>query len=639
MENKLRKLGLGLACSLAFALPFQANASETAWNALSPEQQALLHPVAHEWDTLSSAKQDQLSSMAERYSAADPEAQTRFIDRLQSWSNMTPESRVEPRRYRAVPRESLETDAAGTEEASTLRSFSGLSILSNGPVVSNPGNFTWNLIGGDLAIGDLGFELADSCDPETDPACDPDPIIGSLDVAIDANGNFSVPQNAELFPPVEFEFDGDAVLVTFELTTPITGALNPSSGDANLDVNLSIRIQGSVSGVSLGNNCRIGTAGSPIALRFTTGESVIGDNEPLVGSPYDGDTSRLRLVDARYAVPGASGCGGFLSFIVTPILNGELGLPSAAGNNLAALEFEIDPVVLGPQPPVAIPQAVSTVEDQPVSILLAGDSDSGAALSFMIVDEPTNGTLDISGLPTVIYTPNPGFVGTDSFSFVADDGHLVSEPATVSVTVEAAPEAPVANPQTVTTVEGESVSITLTGSDADNAPLNFSIVDMPTNGTLDTSGLPVVVYTPNPGFSGSDSFSFTVDNGEMVSDPATVTVVVEEAPVLAVETSINARPALLSVSLLGINIGQLRAQLLDADGNPVQGKELVFSIRGTERCRGTTGADGFASCRPGSGGGTLQLLLGSGYVVNFAGDDEHLPSSANGNLLTSLGLL
>ena len=54
--------------------------------------------------------------------------------------------------------------------------------------------------------------------------------------------------------------------------------------------------------------------------------------------------------------------------------------------------------------------------------------------------------------------------------------------------------------------------------------------------------------------------------------------------------------------------GQLRAQLLDADGNPVQGKELVFSIRGTERCRGTTGADGFASCRPGSGGGTLQLL-------------------------------
>lgn len=87
--------------------------------------------------------------------------------------------------------------------------------------------------------------------------------------------------------------------------------------------------------------------------------------------------------------------------------------------------------------------------------------------------------------------------------------------------------APVANPQTVTTQVDTTKAITLTGSDVDNDLLTYTIVTVPTSGTVNGTA-PNVTYTPNAGFSGSDSFTFRVNDGTDDSAPAIVSVMVEE---------------------------------------------------------------------------------------------------------------
>ena len=84
--------------------------------------------------------------------------------------------------------------------------------------------------------------------------------------------------------------------------------------------------------------------------------------------------------------------------------------------------------------------------------------------------------------------------------------------------------APTADSQTVTTAVNAPFNITLTGSDPDDDPLTFAITDPPDDGTLDDTDLPVVVYRPVAGFTGTDTFQFTVSDGTNTSAPATVTI-------------------------------------------------------------------------------------------------------------------
>ena len=86
-------------------------------------------------------------------------------------------------------------------------------------------------------------------------------------------------------------------------------------------------------------------------------------------------------------------------------------------------------------PPIAQEQTVSTDQNTPVDVtLLATDADNDL-LTYSIVSYPSHGTLDITGIPKVTYTPDPDYTGTDSFTFKANDGEADSNAATVSITV------------------------------------------------------------------------------------------------------------------------------------------------------------------------------------------------------------
>jgi hypothetical protein len=93
---------------------------------------------------------------------------------------------------------------------------------------------------------------------------------------------------------------------------------------------------------------------------------------------------------------------------------------------------------------------------------------------------------------------------------------------------------PVANDVNAATNEDNTVTITLSGSDADGDPLTFSIVSGPSNGSLGPivptgPTTATVNYTPNLNFNGVDSFVYQANDGNGGTDNATVTIAV--APV------------------------------------------------------------------------------------------------------------
>ncbi len=84
---------------------------------------------------------------------------------------------------------------------------------------------------------------------------------------------------------------------------------------------------------------------------------------------------------------------------------------------------------------------------------------------------------------------------------------------------------PVAYAQSVSTQQDTPVEIILSGSDPDGNPLTYTVATLPTQGVL--SGTPPnVTYTPASGYTGADSFTFTVNDGTVDSAAATVTITV-----------------------------------------------------------------------------------------------------------------
>src|SRR5439155_161761 len=134
------------------------------------------------------------------------------------------------------------------------------------------------------------------------------------------------------------------------------------------------------------------------------------------------------------------------------------------------------------------------------------------SLTYSIVAAPLHGTLQHDSNGVYTYTPTLNYNGPDSFTFKANDGSLDSNVATVSITVTAVNDAPIAQPQIVSTPEDTAKQITLVATDVDNVSLTYSIVDGPLHGTLNQDSNGVYTYTPNLDYNGADSFTFKAND-------------------------------------------------------------------------------------------------------------------------------
>ncbi len=235
----------------------------------------------------------------------------------------------------------------------------------------------------------------------------------------------------------------------------------------------------------------------------------------------------------------------------------------------------VTPVAMN-HPPVATPQSVATPQDTPVGVTLAGTDADGDALTFAIGSGPSHGSLSGSGANQT-YTPDSGYTGPDSFTFTANDGQATSAPATVSITVTpvSVNHPPVATPQSVATPQDTPVGVTLAGTDADGDALTFAIGSGPSHGSLSGSGANQT-YTPDSGYTGPDSFTFTANDGQATSAPATVSITVTPVSTCAataptLDTSVSANYGtphrkLTSPKLTTASGGELILAFIEADG-------------------------------------------------------------------------
>jgi VCBS repeat-containing protein len=202
--------------------------------------------------------------------------------------------------------------------------------------------------------------------------------------------------------------------------------------------------------------------------------------------------------------------------------------------------------------PTANNAADATSEDTPKTITLSGSDAQQCELGFSIVSGPANGSLGAianntctSGSPntdtaTVVYTPNSNYSGSDTFTYRVNDGTLDSNTATVSITVNAVDDPPVAADDSATVTEdsgSNAIDVLANDTDPDGGPKTVQAVTQPTNGSASiTGGGTGVSYTPNANYcnggSPTDNFTYTLDGGSTATVAVTVTCV-DDPPMIA----------------------------------------------------------------------------------------------------------
>ncbi len=246
------------------------------------------------------------------------------------------------------------------------------------------------------------------------------------------------------------------------------------------------------------------------------------------------------------------------------ILAWENGNPS--DSDILAQNVNVDGR-LGNHTPVASDGTLTTNENAPAPGTLVAANPGGDPLVFSIVTKPSHGavTIDDKATGAYTYTPAADFAGSDSFQFMASDGPINSNVATVSVTVVNQP--PVASDGTLSTREDTAASGTLKASDPEDGPLTYIIVSQPAHGKvkLDDASSGAYTYTPDSGFSGSDSFTFKANDGTSDSNTAKVSITV------AKDNPPQANDGSLTTNQDQAANGTLKAS--DPDGGP-----LTFSI-------------------------------------------------------------
>jgi hypothetical protein len=180
-------------------------------------------------------------------------------------------------------------------------------------------------------------------------------------------------------------------------------------------------------------------------------------------------------------------------------------------------------------PPVAYSQSLQTNEDTPVNVTLGAKAPVGIRLTYKVVTPPQHGVLS-GNAANLIYVPAANFSGSDSFSFMANDGMLDSNIATISINVLPVNDPPVAINDTASTRRGKTVLIPVLANDydADGDKLTVTAVSKPKYGNVKilTGGTLSYVCNCSESKTLTDVFTYTISDGRGGKATAKVTVTV-----------------------------------------------------------------------------------------------------------------
>jgi hypothetical protein len=253
--------------------------------------------------------------------------------------------------------------------------------------------------------------------------------------------------------------------------------------------------------------------------------NTIGGRPAWTGGPEDAAAAPMTRV-----VVDLGGFAGEDVLIRWRLGTDELSFPPGQGWWIDDVEITGIPLPCN-RPPGANDDSASTTEGQAVDIaVLANDTDpEGDTLTVTGTTQPSHGSASVNPDGTVTYAPQAGFVGSDEFTYSISDGTSTSS-ARVTVTVAPRPNAdPVANDDAAHTKKNKAVRIDVLAndSDPDGDALVVGAVSEAPHGTVVINADSTVTYRPDNGYSGADSFTYTVSDGRGGRDTATVSIVVK----------------------------------------------------------------------------------------------------------------
>lgn len=306
--------------------------------------------------------------------------------------------------------------------------------------------------------------------------------------------------------------------------------------------------------------------------------------------------------------------------------------------------------------------AYSVNEDQVLTVdistgVLNNDSDvDGDTLTAMIATAPANGIAAMNADGSFQYQPDDNFNGTDSFTYVVNDGFGNSASTTVTITVIPQADAPVAEDDGFTTVVDAALTIAAANgvsandTDVDGDSLSVILQNSPANGSIVLNGDGSFTYTPNSGFTGVDSFTYTTSDGTLSSAPATVMITVAQSDLVRIRLEAAASDG---TPIDAISVGQsfvVNAYVEDLRGTPqgvfagyldvmydsalaaVNGTISYSSVFANGRSGSTTTPgliDEVGSFTQSTLGGGEALLFSVPMIANAVGTLELIPDAAD----------
>lgn len=267
--------------------------------------------------------------------------------------------------------------------------------------------------------------------------------------------------------------------------------------------------------------------------------------------------------------------------------------------------------------------------------VLDNDSDpDGGMLTAELAQPASSGTVSLNADGSFTYTPASGFVGTATFAYRAvDEDEAESASTTVTITVTAAAPTAVADAYETrinTALTTPAPGVLSNDENTGEGSLTAEVVTTPANGTLTLQANGGFTYTPEDGFTGTDTFTYRALRGTTASAAATVTIEVTATP--AAGAKIRRETYFNSTSIVDGTVHIMNAVNIAFNGTAtltgdllVQGTPTI-QINGSVNYQGTI--DGGGSASPSNRTITLNSGTTVGHVVRRT-DPETWPTIAN----------
>ncbi len=379
---------------------------------------------------------------------------------------------------------------------------------------------------------------------------------------------------------------------SIQLISQIASPLSPAS---IVTSNIPIEFDNvNIAPVAAGDVAVVAEGGTVSVLQGGQASVLTNDIDPDFGDSLSASISEFPLHGAlalevdgtfSYTHDGSENYTDSFEYTVTD----SFGASSTAEVVLNISNVNDAPVAINDNIIVAEGGSVSTLTDGSTSILGNDiDNDPGDQLTAQIVSHPANGVVVLNTDGSFTYTQDGSESSLDSFAYHAFDGSGAASLASVSIIVIPVNDAPQAQDDSASVIEGNSIAISVLDNDTDDDGdvLQISLISAANHGSVVINSDNTFSYTHNGSEQFNDSFSYAITDPSGLSDISVVTIDVqavnENTPTLIF------LPALPNINENAVN-GTIVATISgsDADSNDALTYTLIndssgrFSLQGT----------------------------------------------------------